>query len=342
MKLISILTLTAVSFLANAQVKESSYKISRTFNLEGNGSWDLLTVDEVNERLFVSHNTMVQVVDLKDGKQIGVIGETKGVHGIAFALDLNKGFTSNGKDSSVTVFDLKSFKTILKVKVTGAKPDAILYDKFSQKVFVFNGKSANATVIDAKTNKVVATIVLEGTPELSVSDEKGRVYVNIETKNSIAVINATTLKIEQMWRVNPGEEPTAIAINNKTNRLYSVCGNKLMVIIDTKNGKLITTLPIGDHCDGVVFDPIKKRIFTSNGEGSITVVQEENENSYKIIETIKTQKGAKTIAINTVTNRLFLPVGEFGDTPTPTKEEPKPKPAIKPNTFKVIEIESVK
>jgi YVTN family beta-propeller protein len=336
------LVLLALSINLSAQTQISNYKIINKTQLDGDGSWDYLTVDEPNDRLFISHGTMVHVLDLKTQKQTGVINNTKGVHGIALAHNLNKGFTSNGKDSSVTIFDLKTLKILSVVKVTGAKPDAILYDKFSNKLFVYNGKSNNVTVINPESEKVIGTISLEGIPEFSVTDEKGKVYVNIEDKNSIAVINANSLKVEHYWKLNTGEEPSGLAIDIKTNRLFSVCSNKLMIIMDAQTGKVISTLPIGDHCDGVVFDPTSRMIFASNGEGTITVIKEENANTFKVFETIKTQKGAKTIAFNPKTNHVFVSAAEFGKTPEPTKENPEPKPSIKPNTFVVMEIEQVK
>jgi YVTN family beta-propeller protein len=314
------------------------YTVNKNIRLEGNGTWDYITFDEPNERLFVSHATMVHVVDVKTGKQTGTINDTKGVHGIALAHALNKGYTSNGKDSSVTVFDLKTLKTLSKIKVTGAKPDAILFDKHSGKVFVFNGKSANATVIDPATDKVIATMALDGKPEFSVSDEKGKVFVNLEDKNAIAVINPTSFKVEKTITLKPGEEPTGLAIDLKSRRLFSVCGNKLLVVINAENGTVVTTLPIGEHCDGVTFDPGSKKIYASNGEGSVTVIKEENENAYKVIETIKTQPGAKTITVNTQNHHVYLPVAEFGETPPASKEEPKPKPAVIPNTFVILDL----
>jgi YVTN family beta-propeller protein len=337
MKKISILTLLLIGSISFAQ---SGYKISNKIHLDGDGSWDYLAVDNLTDRLFVSHSKLVQVLDLKEGKLIGTIPDTKGVHGIAIAKDLNKGYTSNGKDSSVTVFNLNNYDKILKIKVTGNKPDAILYDQFSHKIFVFNGKSNNATVIDANTDKVIETISLEGKPEYSVTNGKGKVYVNIETKNKIAVINSTTLKVEQSWSISPGEEPTGLAIDVKNNRLFSVCGNKLMIILDAISGKTITSLPVGEHCDGVVFDTETKTIYASNGEGTITVVKEENENLFKVIETIKTQSGAKTIALDAKSHKLYLPCAEYEKTTEPTTEDSKP--VIKTNTFNVLVVESGK
>ena len=314
-------TFFTISFAAliisgSSLIAQSNYKIVNKIHVEGEGGWDYLNVDEVNGRIFVSHATVAQAIDIKTGKLVGTISDTKGIHGIAIANDLNKGFTSNGRDSSVTVFNLKTLEVITKIKITGQNPDAILYDPFSQKVFTFNGGSSNSTVIDAKGNKVIATIPLDGKPEFSATDGKGKVFVNIEDKSVINVINSATLKVVQHWSIAPGEGPSGLALDNKNHRLFSVCGNKLMVVTDAETGKIITTLPIGDRCDGVAFDPDKKRAYSSNGEGSITVVQEENNNSFKVLETVTTQPGAKTIAINKTTHHLYLTTAEYESAPS--------------------------
>lgn len=342
MKKTTLLACCILALGSATRAQNSTYTIADKIKLEGDGSWDYLAVDEPGERLFVSHGSMVQVVSTKDKKPVGTIPDTKGVHGIALAHDLGKGFISNGRDSSVTVFDLKTLATLAKVKVTGANPDAILYDDFSKKVFVYNGRSANATVLDAKTDKVLGTIALEGKPEFSVTDGKGLVYVNIEDKNLVTVINATTLKVEHAWPIEKGDEPSGLALDNKTHRLFIVCGNKLMVIMNAEDGKTVASLPIGDHCDGVAFDPSLKCAYSSNGEGTITVVKEENENTFKVAETINTQKGARTIAVNQRTHRLYLPTAEYGPAPAPTKENQRPRPSIVPGTFTILEIISSK
>jgi YVTN family beta-propeller protein len=321
-----------------ATFAQSNYKIINRIHLEGDGGWDYLTADQSTGRLYVSHSTVAQVVDLKTGKLVGTIPDTKGIHGIAIAADLNKGFTSNGRDTTVTVFDLKTLEVTARIKVTGRNPDAILYDPFSQKLFTFNGRSSNATVIDAKTNSVVATIPLDGKPEFSVTDGKGKVFVNIEDKSLITVINAITLKVDQKWSIAPGEEPSGLALDNETHRLFSVCGNKLMVVSDAEAGKVITTLPIGDGCDGVAFDPAFKLIYSSNGEGTITVMQEENKDSYKVLETVPTQKGARTITLDKTTHHLFLSTAEFEAAPAGENR----RPPMKPGTFVVLEIGTVK
>lgn len=324
----------------NAQTEKSMYSIVKTIHLAGNGGWDYLSIDETTGRLFISHGTVVNVVDTKTGNLVGTIQNTPGVHGIAFAPELNKGFISVGKDTSVTVFNLKTLEFIARIKVTGNNPDAIMFDPFSQKVFTFNGRSANATAIDVKTNQVVGTISFEGKPEFPVSDENGKIYVNIEDKSLISVINTNTLKVEQSWSIAPGEEPSGLAFNKITNRLFSVCSNKLLVVVDSQNGKIVATLPIGDGCDGVKFDPELKRIYTSNGEGTMTIIQEEDANTFKVIENLPTQSGARTLAVDLKTHHIYLPTAEYLPAPEPTKDNPRPRKPIKPDTFVVLEIAS--
>ena len=321
-----------LTIAVQAQPKVSEYKISRVIHLTGDGGWDYLSVDMANSRLFVSHGTQVNVADLKKGEEISVIPNTNGVHGIAVANDLNKAFISCGRDTSVKVVDLKTFKEIVRIKVTGQKPDAILYDAFSHKVFTFNGRSSNSTVIDAKTNKVIGTIALSGKPEFPQSDGKGLVYVNIEDKSEIAVINVKTLKVEKTWSIAPGEEPSGSALDVANNRLFSVCGNKLMVVSDIIAGKVVTTVPIGDGCDGVAFDPSRKRIYSSNGEGTMTVVQQEGADKYTVVENMPTKAGARTITIDKSTGRLYISVAERVEGSRTSK----------PGTFTVIEIEPAK
>ena len=333
-----LISCAALIISSSSSIAQSNYKVANKIHVEGEGGWDYLNVDEVNDVIFVSHATVAQAIDIKTGKLVGTIPDTKGIHGIAIANDLNKGFTSNGRDSSVTVFNLKTFEVITKIPTTGQNPDAILYDPYSQKVFTFNGRSNNSTVIDAKENKVVATIPLDGKPEFSATDGKGKIFVNIEDKSVINVINSSTLKVEQHWPIAPGEGPSGLALDNQNHRLFSVCSNKLMVVLDAETGKVITTLPIGDRCDGVAFDPEKKCAYSSNGEGSITVVKEENGNSFNVLETVVTQPGAKTIAINKTTHHLYLTTAEYESAPTATNR----RPPVKPNSFEILDIETLK
>jgi len=334
-KWFSAIIIVGICFVfQNVQAQKSEYQIVKAIPLTGDGGWDYLSVDEANQNLFVSHGTQVNVVDLKAGKEVAVIPETNGVHGMAVANDLGKAFISCGKDSSVSVVDLKTFKLLAKIQGTGKNPDAILYDQFSKKVFTFNGRSSNSTVIDANTDKIIGTVPLSGKPEFAQTDGKGKIFVNIEDKSSLSVINAVSLKVDQTWSIAPGEEPSGLAYDMATNRLFSVCSNKLMVVSDAISGKVITTAPIGDGCDGVTFDPVTKRIFASNGEGTITVIQQVSADQYKVLENFPTQAGARTITLDKTSHRIYVSCGEYGEG---TGRRP-----IKPNTFRVIEIEHVK
>ena len=314
---------------------QSGYKIARHIPLEGDGFWDYLTVDEPTQRLFVSHGTQVQVVDLVTGKLVGAITDLKGVHGIAFAPEANKGYITGGRDTLVTVFDLKTLAVLGKIKVTGVNPDAILYDPFSHHIITFNHNGKSATVIDPMTDKALATIPLDGEAEFGVSDGKGTIYVNLEDKSEVAVINATTMKVEQNWPTAPGEEPTGLAYDAENQRLFSVCDEK-MVVLDAKSGKVLQTVPIGGGTDGGAYDPATHRAFSSNGEGSVTVMDASTAEC-KVLQTLTTQRGARTITLDHTTHRLYLPTAEFEATPAANG-----RPAAKAGSFVVLEVEEGK
>jgi DNA-binding beta-propeller fold protein YncE len=324
------------------QNPNSEYEIVNKIHLPGDGGWDYLSVDEAGARLFVSHSTVVQVVDIKSGKLTGTINDTPGVHGIALAEDLNKAFISVGRNASVKIINFKTLEVIADVKVTGENPDAIMYDQFSKKVFVFNGRTANATVLDAKTNEVVGNIALEGKPEFPVSDNNGKIYVNIEDKSLISVIDVKSMKVEKSWPIAPGEEASGLAIDNETQRLFAVCSNKLMVVVNSVDGHIVSTLPIGDGCDGVKFDSGLKRVYSSNGDGTMTVVQEISKDSFKVLENVKTMPGARTLAVDTKTHHIYLPSAEFNPAPEATTENPRPRRSPKPDSFFVLGIAPVK
>ncbi len=300
-----ILFLFISLFQINLAAQNSGYKIVKTIPIGGETRWDFLAVDSTNSRLLVSHSSSVAVIDLSTDTLIDEIKNLNGVHGIAFAPEFNKGFISNGKDSSLIVFDLKTLKIVDRININGENPDAILYDPFSQKVFSMNARSDNATVVDAKTNKIVGTIELDGNPEVAVSDLKGRIFINIEDKSEIEEIEIQSLKVLNTWSLAPGEGPTGLAIDVVNNRLFSVCHNKTMVILDSESGKIIRTLPIGSHVDGCVFDKDEGLVFSSNGEGNITVVKEKSPDDFVVIDNIVTKTGARTIAIDEKTKRIY-------------------------------------
>ncbi|GET22024.1 YncE family protein [Prolixibacter denitrificans] len=307
------------------------YRIVKRIHVPGNSFWDYLTADSQGH-LYVSHGNMVQVIDPKNSNVLGTIENLDGVHGIALAENLNKGFISSGRDSMVAIFDLKTLKVIKKVKVTGANPDAILYDPFSNKVFTFNGGSSSSTVIDAATDKVVATIPLPGKPEFSVTDKKGKVYVNIEDKSMIACIDAKDLKLKKSWSIAPGEEPSGLAADFATGKLFSVCHNHIMTVFDLKTEKVAETLPIGSGPDGAAFDEGLHRAYSSNGDGTLTVVAEDG-NHFKVLETVPTQRGARTMCVDQKNHHIFLPTAEFYPL---AKGERWPK--MKPGTFTILEV----
>ena len=321
--------------MSNAQ--DTKFKIANKFHLEGDAGWDYLYSDDLTGNLYVSHGTMVQVMDQAKGVLVGTISGMKGVHGIALVSNFNKGYISSGKDSMVTVFDSKNFNVITKITV-GIKPDAIMFDPFSQKVFAFNAGSNNVSVIDPTSDHIIATIQLESNPEFAVSDNNGKVFVNLEDNSKLAVINSRTLKVESNWSLSPGEGPSGLALDNENHRLFSVCSNKLMIVLDAISGKIITTVPIGEHVDGAGFDPTNKHIYASCGEGKLTVIQQKNANNYTVLENVPTMQGAKTIAANIKTHHVFLSTAEFLPAQTATAENPKPKALVKPNTFVILDI----
>lgn len=313
MKKITILAITflSVSFVFSKAASAGTYKIVNKISLEGNEKWDYLFSDDSSNRLYVSHGTQVQVIDEVTGKIIGKITDLQGVHGIAIDPVLNEGFISTKIDNMVTVFDTKTYNVIKKIAVNGKSPDAILYDAFSKKVYVGNGHSNNVSVIDPVSNQEIATIELTGNPEFIVSNEEGIIYLNLESASSIAAINATTFKVEKVWPLTPGTEPTGLALDNDNHRLFSACANKLMIVTDAETGKVIATLPIGLDPDGAGYDSESKCAFSSNGNETMTVVKEGENDQYSVVENVTTHKGARTIAVNRETHHIYLPSGDF-------------------------------
>jgi YVTN family beta-propeller protein len=319
-----------------APVSAERYEIVAKYAVSGAGGWDFVSVDEKRHRLYVSRGDHVQILDTASGKIVGDLPGTAGVHGIAIADDLGLGFTSNGRSDSVTVFDLDTLAAIDTVKVTGTNPDAILYEPYSKRILTFNGKSANVTAIDAATRKVVGTIAVSGKPEVAVSDGRGRVFVNIEDRNSIAVIDATTLTVSKYWSLGTCDGPTGLAIDQQRNRLFSVCQNKKMIVIDANSGSVVQELPIGAGVDGAAFDAGLNLAFSSNGEGTLTIVKSDESGRFAVADTVETQKSARTITLDSTTHRIYLPAASFTPPPQPTPEQPKPRPSMIPGSFVIL------
>jgi DNA-binding beta-propeller fold protein YncE len=300
---VSVFLCSAASLLFS---QTNVYKISGTIDIGGEGRWDYTAVNVQLHRLYVSHGTKVHVINLNSNSVIGEIDSLNGVHGIAFADEFGKGFISNGRSDAVTVFDLKTNKTIDSIAVPGKNPDAIVYDPYSKRIFTFNGHSSNSTAIDAKTDKVVGTMALDGKPEFAVSNGKGLMYVNLEDKSKIVEFNPKTLKVLNVWSIAPGEDPSGLAFDVKNNILFSGCDNNLMMIVNAKTGKVITSEPIGGHVDACGFDPETNLAFSSNGEGTLTVVQETSPTEFKVVDNVATEKGLRTMALDPTTHKVYL------------------------------------
>ncbi len=303
----------SVSLLAASAQTAGGYHVTKKIPIAGEGSWDYLTVDESARRLYVSHGTQVEVLDVDSGAIVGKIANTPGVHGIAIAPDLGRGFVSNGQSSTVTIFDLKTLKTIADVP-TGKKPDAIIYDPATSRVFAFNGGSNSATAIQAADGKVAGTVDLGGGPEFAVADGSGYVYDNLEDESLVLKINSRSLKVEQRWPTAPCASPSSMAMDRPNRRLFVGCRSKVMAVMNADTGQVITTLPIGDHVDATAFDPDSRLIFNSNGEGTITVIHQDSDSKdkYSVVENVKTLPRAKTMALDPKTHQLFLSTAEAG------------------------------
>ena len=323
-----LLLLLGLSALQLAQAQKTEYKVLKTISLEGDMGWDYLLADDITQRLYVSHGTMVQVVDLKTEKLVGTIPGTPGVHGIAIVKEFGKGFITAGRLDSVVVFDLATLQVTAKIK-TDKNPDAILYDPFSKRIFTFNGRGNSVTAIDAKTNEVVGTMPVSGKPEAAVSDGKGKIFVNIEDKSNITKFDAKTLKIDSEWPLDPGKEPSGLALDLKTNRLFSACGeSKTIVVMDSKSGKIIASLPMGDGCDGLVFIKEDQNIAASCGEGVLTVVHQNSATDYAVIQTLPTRKSARTITYSEALKKIYMSSADV------TMENNRRK--VAPGTFQVV------
>lgn len=294
-----------------APAPTGGYSVVKKISIAGTGSWDYLMVDEAARRLYVSHSTQVEVIDIDALTVVGNVPKTPGVHGVAIAPEFGRGFVSDGQANAVTIFDLKTLKPIADVP-TGQKPDAIIYDPATSRVFAFNGESKSATAIDAASGKVAGTVDLQGGPEYAAADGNGFVYNNLEDESLVLKINSRELKVEQRWPTAPCSSPSSMAMDRANRRLFVGCRSKVMAVLDADTGKVITTLPIGDHVDATAFDAATKLIFNSNGEGTVTVIHEDSPDKYSLVETVKTAPRAKTMALDPKTHRLFLSTAENG------------------------------
>ena len=311
------------------------YHVTTTYKVGGEGGWDYLNADAGARRLYISRGTHVLVLDLDSGKNVGDIPDTPGVHGIALAPELGKGFTSNGREGTVSIFDLKTLAPSSKVKV-GENPDAILYDPSTKRVFTFNGRSQDSSAIDAVSGKVVGTIKLDGKPEFAASDAEGEIFVNIEDKSELVAIDPTKLEVKAKWPLAPCTEPSGLSIDRKNRRLFVGCDNKMMAVVDADSGKVLATPAIGEGVDATAFDEATDLAFASCGEGVLTVVKEDSPNQFTVAENVVTQQGARTMALDSQTHNVYTVTAKFGPPPAATADNPRPRRTILPDSFVVL------
>jgi YVTN family beta-propeller protein len=334
MKRLLLVVLFSV-LISGIAAADPAYELVTEIPIGGEGGWDILTIDQAARRLYLSHATKVVIVDIDANKVVGEIGDTPGVHAFVAVPEVQRGFSSNGKENKSSVVDLKTLQTTGKVD-TGKNPDAIVADSKRGEVYVFNHSGGSATVIDAKTATVTATVSLSGNPEFAVADEAaGRVYCNIEDKNEVAVIDAAKHAVIASWPLAPGEEPTGIALDAAHHRLFATC-KKLLVMVDTESGKVVATVPTGSGTDGCAFDDATQLVFASCGEGVTTIAKEEAPDKLTVVETLKTERGARTIALDPKTHRIFLPTAQFQPAPSPSPGASPGRPTIVPNTQKLL------
>jgi DNA-binding beta-propeller fold protein YncE len=320
--------------LADVSAKDG-YKILKKIHLKGDGGWDYLKADAHERRLFITHDTMVQVLDLDSLKLVGTIEGTQRAHGVAWADELERGFISSGSTNSILVFDLKTLKKIGEIKA-GQNPDAIVYDRTSDRVFAFNGEDGTATVADAATGDVLVTLALGGKPEFATLDGKGHVYDNLEDKNEVVEIDAKTAKILNRWTIAPGDSPSGLAMDRDSGRLFIGCHNQMMVVMNAQTGKVVQTLPIGKGVDATAFDKGSKTVYDSCGDGTVTVIHEDSPDQYSVVENVATLPGSRTMAVDGQTGRIFLPSAQFEPPSTPTVDHPKPHRKVIPGTFELL------
>jgi len=333
-KRIAILAVTAAlgvavftgAFLlaASAAPGASGYKVIKTVPISGEGGWDYIYVDSDARRVYVSHATQVVVLDADSYEVVGSIPDTQGVHGIAIASDLGRGFTSNGRSNDVTIFDLKTLKTIGTVK-TDANPDAIVYDSVSKRVFTFNGRGKNTTAINASDGTVAGTLALGGKPEFAVADGKGSIFVNNEDSSELIQIDSQKIAETRRWPLAPCKSPSGLAMDRKNRRLFAVCDEKVMAVVNADTGKVVATPTIGEGVDASAFEPATQLVFASNGEGTLTVVHEDSPDKFTVLENVPTKRSARTMGLDLKTHNIFLPAADF-DPPAPGERRGKMKP----------------
>ncbi|HEU0209920.1 MAG TPA: hypothetical protein VFQ78_13200 [Candidatus Udaeobacter sp.] len=328
-----VCALTCVCAIALA---DEQYHFVKQIPIGGEGGWDILTIETTANRLYLSHATKVVVVDINKDAVAGEINDTPGVHAFVAVPELQRGFSSNGKEAKSSVVDLKTLDTVSKID-TDANPDAIVYEPKRRELYVFNHTGNSCTVIDPKNANVITTVVLGGSPEFAAVDEAaGRIYCNIEDKSEVAVIDTSKHEVIARWPLAPGEEPSGIALDAQHHRLFSGCHNKVMTMLNTETGKMIANVPIGAGVDGCAFDDSTQLAFASCGDGTTTIAKEEAPNKLAVVQTLKTERGARTMALDPRTHRIYLPTAQFAPALSPSAGASPARPSVVPDTLKLL------
>jgi DNA-binding beta-propeller fold protein YncE len=336
MQIFSVSLVLVASAVAMTTPAASGYRLLSTLPIAGDDGWDHPTVDSAARRLYVTHGTHVVVVDIESGQLVGKIDNTPGVHFTVIDPELDRGFISNGGAARLTIFNTKTLETIAEVKSTGENPGPTVFDPATKRVFTFNLNSNNATVVDSKEGKVVGAFDLGGKPELVGTDAAGNVFANLVQKNVVLQIDAQKMTPGQTWPVAPGVGPRTMAVDQRNRRLFVGCANHHMVILDSTNGRVITSVPIGSGPDDSAYDPETRFIYTSNSDGTVSIIQQETSDNYSVLETVKTAPGARNMALDLKTKKIFLPLSDREPPPPPTAQTPNPRGNFIPGTFRVL------
>ena len=333
----ALTVLTALSLLSGATpASAQAYSLARSVRIGGEGGWDYLSHDAASNRLFISRGTHVQVVDPDTGRVVGDLADTPGVHGVALAADLGKAYTSNGRDNTVGVFDLKTLQPLARVATpAGLNPDFIVFEPVTRRVFAFNGRSQNASVIDATTDRLVATIALRGKPEAAVADGRGSVFVDIEDTNELTVIQAADARVSATWPLPGCDEPAGLALDASARRLFVGCHNRSLLVVNADSGAVLSRLPIGAGVDANAYDPATRQVFSAQGDGTMTVIAAPGADRYSVTQTATTRPGARTLALNTVNHEVYLVTADFDEQP-PADGGTRPRRVMKPDSFTLL------
>jgi DNA-binding beta-propeller fold protein YncE len=339
----SILLLSLVaapSLAAQSSQSSQSYEITHTYNVGGDGGWDYVVPDAPNHRVFIGRQNRVMVVDMNSGRLIAEVTGINGAHGTAVAPATGHGFATSGNDSSIVMFDLKTYKTLARIRAA-EDADAIIFDPTSKRIFSFNGDANSSTVVDARMGTLVTNIPLGGKPEYGQSARNGKVYANLVDSSQIVEIDSRTLTVTRRWSTAPCKNPVSMAIDTRHQRLFSGCRSGVMAISDYKNGTVVATVPIGRGVDGAGYDPVLRDAYASNADGTLTVIHQDTPDSYRVVQTVQTAQGGRNMGLDPATHRIYVVSARFGPVPDSTAANPRRRPPIVPGSFMVMVVEPV-